>query len=230
MLYSQHTVCKTTKPTQQGKEHTTYIIIYLFIVTLLLLENIPGVETELFDDLSVVCAYVGITYAFAVFLSKQKNIVDLIRNLGTFEEHEKPPLIETTNKTYNLYTKIYLFYCCAAPALCYFICYSFEEPGCKKKNLEYGRDEVCGMLVPIWLPFEFNYTPVKQLVLMLQCLSASVILGSGTTINLLTFFCMQHLCKRIRHLKHNLQKVFVTPEGQRERLYRCIHQNIRIIQ
>lgn len=177
----------------------------------------------------MIIAYVGITYGVHAFLSKQKQFVAFLDSLATFEEHEKPLFIEETNKTYNFFSKIFMTYVLTAAFLSYGACKNYDLHACEKKNLEYGRDEVCGMLVPVWLPFEFNYTPIKQIVLLIQFVSATTAVGTGCTINFVSFLCMQYLRERIRHLRFNYQKVFADPKRQRIRLFRCIRHHNKLI-
>lgn len=193
-------------------------------------ENKSDVENELFHDLSIICSYIGVICAFYTFISKSKSIVALVNDMATFEASGIPPNIEEVNKSYNFYAKMYTVYCMMGPTISAVFGKYFEEPICENKNREYGRDEICFLMTPIWLPFKFDYTPLKEVVSFLQVFSAGFALSCGGTVNFLTFICMQNIIERIRYLQQNYGAVFVNKTGQRNRLYRCIQHHNTVIQ
>uniref|UniRef100_A0A6P7FHW5 Odorant receptor 4-like n=1 Tax=Diabrotica virgifera virgifera TaxID=50390 RepID=A0A6P7FHW5_DIAVI len=81
-------------------------------------------------------------------------------------------------------------------------------PECEKENMEKGLTEVCGLPAPTWLPFEFDYFPVKQLVYLYQGYSIFSVYQSAGFISFCMMEALEHLVLRFEHVSDTFVEVF----------------------
>lgn len=61
-------------------------------------------------------------------------------------------------------------YFCYHFVVVFFISFStvFRIESCKKMNEMNGIDEICGMIARLWLPFDYDFFPVKQIIFVYE--------------------------------------------------------------
>lgn len=196
----------------------------------MLLEKKKNVQIELLDDISMTMASIGLYYIFALFLLKRNEITELLRDLEDYKEFGKPENVDKINNSFNLYSKVYYGYCIIGIFLYFVIAQTTGAKACVERNEMYERNEVCGFFSPLWMPFDFNYTPVYQILMLAQLLSG-VYAAPVLTISFMIFVIVQHLCCKITHLKSLSVEVFrsETLTIQRNRLTKIIRYHQFII-
>lgn len=185
---------------------------------------------ELEEDISMFMTSVGLYYIFVLFLWKRNAITVLLQDLQDYNDFGKPHNIDKLNDSFNLYTKVYYYYCAASVFLYGIISQTSGARQCKERNEKYGRDEVCGFIAPLWLPFNYNYTPIYEILMIVQLmfgLNAAAVL----MISFMIFVIVQHICCKIKHLKGSVAEIFSSqdPAIQRKRLINVIRYHQYII-
>lgn len=160
---------------------------------------------------------------------KSQAIASLIQQLENCTEFGKPEQADNVNKTYNFYSKLFYFYCIVGVTIWFILAQTIEGNNCRSENEKFDRDEVCGFVVHIWLPFNYNYTPAYEILFVLQYF-ACIYGGPVLTIFFMVFVVLQHITCKIRHLKIMADGIFECHNYvlQKKRLIHCIryHQHI----
>lgn len=179
--------------------------------------------------MSVCISITGLFFCLLLFLWKRNDITFLIQELGNYSEFGKPDDAEHINNSLNFYTKLYYIYCLAGSAFYYVLTLTIQARQCLEKNRKFKRDEVCGYAANLWLPFDYNFTPVYEIISALQFLMSIYIVPS-LTISFVVFVMLQHVIFKIRHLKSMICEIFSVQDKslQKKRLFTCIryHQSI----
>lgn len=168
-------------------------------------------------------------YCFILFHWKRNDIVLLIQELGDYSKFGKPDDAENINKSFNLYTKLYYLYCVAGASSYSLLAQTVQASQCLEKNRKFERTEVCGYTVNLWLPFDYNFTPVYETIGIIQFLAAFYAVPI-LTLSFVVFVMLQHVTCKIRHLKSMACEIFTVQDKfeQKKRLFNCIcyHQSI----
>jgi hypothetical protein len=105
-----------------------------------------------------------------------------------------------------------------------------EEPTCKRTSFDQYRRETCGVLVPIWVPFNLDNPLVKNSVLMAQIFHIVVSLMCAITVSCFMFTCIDMITLKMQHLNENLEDVTELPRDQKKgKLIWCINYHVHII-
>nr|APC94313.1 odorant receptor 19 [Pyrrhalta aenescens] len=162
-----------------------------------------GIADHIDKDIGNILSYHGASYFLFRYLLNLKFIIILFKQFSDFETFGKPNNFDERNKSINKWSKVYLGYqttilvTMLLPAFLYI-------PQCKQENLEKGLQEVCGLPIPTWLPFRFDYFPVKQIVYLYECYSAFVVYQTAGMLSYTMFASCEHLILRLEHVKHQL--------------------------
>lgn len=189
-----------------------------------------NVGTELLEDMALAFTSAGIFYVFFLFLFKRRDIRQLIQELENYDVFGKPEDAENLNRSYNFYSKLYYLYCCVATSIFFVLNQTIGAHRCREKNVEFNRDEVCGLFMHVWLPFDYNFTPLYEVMVVLTYL-IGIYAGPVLIIFFLVFVILQHLTCKIRHLKQMAEGIFKTQDlyTQRQKLITCIRYHQYII-
>lgn len=80
-----------------------------------------------------------------------------------FETFGKPANYDYVNRLLNIFSIVHFIYhfCCV-----FLISSSkvFLAETCQEQNLRLGINEVCGMVGRMWLPFNYDFFPLKQII------------------------------------------------------------------
>lgn len=182
------------------------------------------------DDISLCMASIGLYYIYISFLWSRKEVTSLIQDLQDYEKFGKPHDTDKINKQFNLYSKLYYSYCFVGIALYFIVVHTSGAKACIDRNVQYGRNEVCGFFSPFWLPFKYNFTPAYEIMMAVQLLSA-LYSAPVLTISFMVFVVVQHVCCKIRHLKCLLNETSLERNlaVQRKRLIEIINYHQYII-
>lgn len=182
------------------------------------------------EDISMSMASTGLYYMFLLFFWKRNEIKALLSDLENYDEFGKPNNLDKMNHSFNLYSIIYYLYCLGGIALYFVIAQTIGARACAQRNEMYKRNEVCGFFSPLWLPFDYNFTPAYEILITIQFLSG-IYAAPVLMISFMIFVIVQHVCCKIRHLKSLITGVFQSENiiTQRNRLNNIIQYHQFII-
>lgn len=80
-----------------------------------------------------------------------------------FKRFGKPDNFEARNKLLNKFSVVYYWYHLTSVT---FISLGslFAVGKCRRENEKRGISEVCGLIARIWLPFDYDFSPLKEIL------------------------------------------------------------------
>lgn len=72
----------------------------------------------------------------------------------------------------------------------------------------------CGLMAPVWLPFDYDRFPQKQIVLVWEIYCCIITYTSSGVMALVVIGTMEHLIIRIEHLKYMFSEILDEPNKQ----------------
>jgi hypothetical protein len=179
------------------------------------------------EDVAVMLSITGTTYMVFIYVKNQPKVALLLRDLSTFNYFGMPPDFEQQEKILNVLSNVTFAYAMVA-ALLYNLVRLYQKSECEEMKME---KEICGFIVPVWLPFEMDYFPVYELGFFYMYASTVLILKSALVIPFHAFEISQHIILRIKHLNTIIVKCL---DGNydycRKNLQKCIHYHREIIE
>lgn len=100
-----------------------------------------------------------------IFTSVEINYMCLI--VSDFETFGKPRDFDKTNKLFDVLS-IFNFFCYLATITLLSFSNAIQINLCRRENETRGINEICGMIGRMWLPFNYDYYPLKQIVFLYQ--------------------------------------------------------------
>lgn len=85
---------------------------------------------------------------------------------------------------------------------------------CENLNKTRQPKEICGMVAPIWLPFAFEKSPIKEIVIIWQAGCALVNFASASAVTAIILEIMENFVIRVQHLKQLISSIIKVPESQ----------------
>mgnify|MGYP005984030745 FL=1 len=163
----------------------------------------------------------GVMYFASFFITNRTTIMKIISDLSDFDNFGKPPQFDIRNKELDEVARSFRFVLHVA-IVGVFLWPAIYTGDCK--------DEVCGLVAPIWLPFDYDYFPVKQVIYLWQCYCCVVTYGAAGMISMAMLETMEHLVVRIQHLKMLLVEVVEekNPFVRQELLARWVEYHVFI--
>lgn len=133
------------------------------------------------------------------FLMNRKRLMILKDRLNNFANFGEPKfLVIYKKRAYDFY-KFYLI----SINLC-IITYSLfpilEYPDCVEHNRKYNKKNICGITTYVWLPFNIDYFPMKQIYVVLTVMFTWLCCNGAACCVILLFGNLQLILCRIRHL------------------------------
>nr|ALR72578.1 odorant receptor OR35 [Colaphellus bowringi] len=218
-------VCMTTSikilrtygvfPSQSRELHPGMVFYIRFLVlavvtsltlvgsTLHLIKTIQNNEynyTEM--DLVYIVSFVTAYALIGSFVMKVKASGEMFVFLSNFEEFGKPINFDKNNKLFNRYSKYHYVYLESLILIILFSSNIFKSKTCRLENELYNLKEVCGLFTYTWMPFNIDYTPVREIYLTIQLLGNHHIYMLAGLVAWQVFETIQHIIIRIRHVKH----------------------------
>ncbi|KAJ8952134.1 hypothetical protein NQ318_018470 [Aromia moschata] len=149
-------------------------------------------------DISILVSIIGTYYFNFSYLVNVKKIAVTLKDLSDFKTFGIPPGMAEFNKKLNKISKWHQV----------IISLTFsgflETQACEAKNIEKGIKDVCGLAIKIWVPFDIDYFPVKQVIFLIQTYSGYFSYATSSTISFISFSVMesmQHVVFRLTHVK-----------------------------
>ncbi|XP_057656326.1 uncharacterized protein LOC130893899 isoform X2 [Diorhabda carinulata] len=128
--------------------------------------------------------------------------------ISDFEVFGKPTDFDRCNKAFNRYAKIHFVYLELLIWTIILTSNIFKTQKCKLENQIYNMNEVCGLFSYTWMPFDIDYSPIRELYLLFEIFGAHHIYMLAGLMAWQVFETMQHIIIRIRHVKHVMVEAF----------------------
>nr|ALR72562.1 odorant receptor OR17 [Colaphellus bowringi] len=190
-----------------------------------------GAFVNVDKDVGTIISYYGALYFISRYLGNIKYIIILYKQFSDFKTYGLPNNFEKTNKLLNKFSKIYFVY------------HMFIVTGmttstlltigtCEEENLENNINDICGLVGPTWLPFEFDYFPLKQIVYGYQVYCSFVIFQLAGHLSYTLMESVEHLIIRFEHVGHTFVEALNEKNSytRREKFYVAIQYHNDVIQ
>ncbi|XP_015838983.1 putative odorant receptor 85d isoform X2 [Tribolium castaneum] len=166
----------------------SYLIIlsssFLFFGSLLYLVVHRKFGSNEIDSIETVTSQFAVLYYMTFFTLKREGTVRIIDQMSDFSKFGKPPLFDQHNKRLN-YLLSYFVICLFVAIVGVVALPAIYTGSCHKANEQLNLTKTCGLVAPVWLPFDYNGYPLKFLVFAWEGY----------------FGTMEHLIIRIEQLK-----------------------------
>lgn len=163
--------------------------------------NLFLLGSDYIDAIETVTSQFGVLYFCTLFTVKRDGTIKIIQLLSDFSKFGKPRFFDERNKklTYLLnYCLVVLSLAISGVVACPQIyinsCYKYYE--------QLNLTRTCGLIAPVWLPFNYDQFPRKQIVLAWETYCCIVTYGCSGIIALVIIGTMEHLIIRIEQLKN----------------------------
>nr|CAM84024.1 olfactory receptor 26 [Tribolium castaneum] len=172
----------------------------------------------------------GVLYYLTLFTIYRKGILEIYADLSNFTKFGKPYNFDKRNKQLNQWSRWF------SVVLYFFVISVFAWPGiftqsCEDLNVALNKTEVCGVVSPVWLPFRFDYKPMKQFVYFWQSFCCLYSNGGAGTISFAMSETIEHLILRVEDLKILFPKIVAerSPEVRRKMLAKWVDYHLWLL-
>ncbi|KAJ8952133.1 hypothetical protein NQ318_018469 [Aromia moschata] len=181
-------------------------------------------------DISILVSIIGTYYFNFSYLANVKNIAIALKDLSDFKTFGMPPGMSDFNMKLNTISKWHQVYICMA-IISLTSSDLLEIQACEAKNIERGIKDVCGLSIKIWVPFDIDYFPVKQVIFLIQTYSGYFSYATSSTISFSVMESMEHVVFRLIHVKILFVKALNEDvyEIRKESLRHCIQYHNFVI-
>lgn len=152
----------------------------------------------------IIISYIGLWFYLGIYVYYTGDITNIFKQMSDFTEFGKPPNFDKLHKMLETLSVIHYWY---VNTLVYGAMLSpyFGYKFCKKYNREHNIDEVCGM-IPVWVPFELDYFPMREIFLAVETFSAGHLYIPFAIMVFTMFESIEYIILRFKHLKILLEE------------------------
>ncbi|CAH1168893.1 unnamed protein product [Phyllotreta striolata] len=154
-------------------------VLSSFLLIGSILHLVHSIIVNIFNHVELDVAYsTALLIGYFLMLSlilKMDKIGKFYTELSNFKEYEKPMDFEETNRRYNKYALMHFIYIMIFVLTSSLFSNIFKIETCRRENMEKGIHEVCGLYLYVWLPFNIDFTPVKQIYAICQIISTTYV-------------------------------------------------------
>ncbi|KAJ8982434.1 hypothetical protein NQ317_007782 [Molorchus minor] len=151
-------------------------------------------------DLAIIISVAGSYYFNFAYMKNVKKIADVVQDLFESDKQRRPPgLAEFSKKMdkYSIYHQIYIILCtmtlCALQLL--------DIGRCREENAKLGLHDICGLVANIWVPFDADFFPVKQIIYVIQIYSTYFSYATSSTISFSIMESIEHAIFRLQYVR-----------------------------
>nr|UTN00923.1 odorant receptor [Semanotus bifasciatus] len=157
-------------------------------------------------DLSYVLSILGAYLLNIFFCVNSKKALKMYSFLSDFEEFGKPPKFDVFNERLNKLSKYHLYYILLTNTLFALASNIFRSHQCERENMDYGLNEVCGLINNVWFPFDIDYFPLKQIYITLQIFGVYYVYTPAAMVTFCLLETVLHISVRLDHVKDLFMK------------------------
>jgi hypothetical protein len=185
---------------------------------------------NLTEDVAVLCSFIGGSYMSFIYVKNGPKIVLLLEDLSNFNRFGRPPNYYERERILN-HLSVCSFMFIAVGSFFYNMVKLYKRPECQRRNIEENLNEKCGIIAPVWFPFNIDYFPVFQLASLCMYTCTVLVTKSALVITYHVYEIAQYIVMRINHLNSMIVKCFDGDyESCRDNLRRCILYHAEIIE
>lgn len=175
--------------------------LYVNCTVILHFHILDNIDVDISIDITYLISFMGGMLVLCNHVYNAKRLALLYKEMSDFEQYGMPYNFENENSYLNLQSNIFNCY----NLLCVFsLALSppfYEKSICEDLNRKKNLSEICGLEQPLWLPFNVDRSPIKEILLIIQVYSIFYTAATGAYICYGFFEAAQHIQIRIRHLK-----------------------------
>lgn len=157
-------------------------------------------EVQIDLDIAVIISMVGTYYFNFTYISNIKDLADIFKDFTNFKTFEMPPGYKDFARKWNKLSIFHFTYYVFLVLLCLLITF-VQSKNCPAKDARRDIHEICGLAMNVWLPFDFDYFPLKQLVSCCQIYSVFFSYVLSSTISFSIMESMEHVMFRLDYVK-----------------------------
>lgn len=183
------------------------------------------------EDFFVCGLFLGADVIWIYIVINRKTLVELFRKLEDLT-YGTPKYYHKKNKFLDFLVHFFCYYSLIVTVI-FAITGLLDKNNCNSnKSSGENSKNVCGMMTNTWLPFDIDYSPMKEIVFALQVLSAGHCLYLGGCTVFSPSVCTELIVVKIQDFIHLLNTVFEmkSKEEMRRRLNLCIEYHKHIIE
>jgi hypothetical protein len=186
---------------------------------------------NLTEDIAVLfSSFIGGSYMSFIYVKNGPKIVLLLEDLSNFNHFGRPPNFEERERVLNHLSKCSFMFI-AVGSFFYNMVKLYKKPECQKRNIEENLNENCGIIAPVWFPFNIDYFPIFQLASICMYACTVLVTRSALVITYHVYEIAQYIVMRINHLNSMIVKCFDWDyESCRDNLRNCILYHAEIIE
>ncbi|XP_071051071.1 odorant receptor 85b-like [Onthophagus taurus] len=185
---------------------------------------------EAIEDVAVILSTIGTNILIAYISLNVKKIIAFVNELSNFSNFSLPPTAVETNRKVNILTATWTTSGMTGTII-YFIYKTVFDTTCSNNNVKYQRSDICGTLVPTYLPFSLD--PKHYWILRLIEINAYLpAICAACTIVIFLIGCSEMIVVRIKHLNELIIHAVNEGEGSEDterKLKICVRYHIHII-
>lgn len=167
----------------------------------------------LIEDITNMVSFSGIIYTISVLYVQRNSIQAFVKEIEDFSMFGIPKNIEKHVLNVKRLTYMFLTYSCAGTVL-YFLFGFYNIKSCKAINLKYDMENVCGLLVYTWYPFEFDYFPMKQLIEVLMLINIIYAMNISTVSVSMMGGIIMNIILRLKQLNEMFSEAFKSLDNE----------------
>ncbi|XP_015838991.1 odorant receptor 67c isoform X2 [Tribolium castaneum] len=162
------------------------------------------------DSIETITSQFGVLYYLILFTWKRNDIVEIVELLSDFSKFGKPPFFDQRSTRLNYRLSCIVLILIVANIVVAALPVIYID-SCHKANEQLNLTKTCGLIAPVWLPFDYNEYPRKHLVFAWE-VYCCVMNYVGSGIGALTMVgTMEHVIIRIEQLKYIFPKILDQP-------------------
>ncbi|KAJ3652159.1 hypothetical protein Zmor_018148 [Zophobas morio] len=189
--------------------------------------SVYNVAALIENFIALICI-AGMVYMIICFIHKRKLIKQLVEQLPNFNFYNKPSNLMETDDKANLYAKVFLFYGVFGNIV-YMIMPYLNIETCRVRQAQVDRDVPCGLVTRCWFPFNFDYSPVFEIVFVHQFYTCTMV--SLIILDLTMLLCgfLMHIINQLKHLRNLIAKLNCLEAVFAKKIRFCIQYHQQII-
>ncbi|EFA10776.1 odorant receptor 67c [Tribolium castaneum] len=200
---------------RKSTKTVAYLIIsstsFLFFGSLFYLIAHRKFGSNEIDSIETVTSQFGILYYWVLFTLKREGTVEIVERLSDFSKFGKPRFFDQRNRRLNYLLSYFVLVLMVAIGGVVALPVVYID-SCHKANERLNLTKTCGLIAPVWLPFDYNEYPRKNFVFAWEvycCIMTYACCGIAALVLVGT---MEHLIIRFEQLKLMFPEILDEPD------------------
>lgn len=179
------------------------------------------------EDYSKTISIFSLLFLVISFCIKRFEILELIENVEDFSEFGVPSDTKLVIRNVKRFAYGYYTIQIIGITLHGLMCI-YQIADCEKNNVKHNMRLACGQLSYIWYPFDFDYTPMKQILFLITIYACMCLISNGSSCIALMYTSVTCIISRLNHLEELLVDAFRCDEVKSRFKY-CVQYHKYVI-